>query len=205
MTNNSTPTTVAATTAVDPFDPAAFAVSPQALAALQGDICVVPQLTGISVWKPDKQAFFRVSPDPAFAITVPLLELKQERETYLVLPAIAMHLPGDCAMKELRLCQTRQGVLFLWPLAVIDEGEKRQRNEWHTSARQVAATATRQWVRMSADMSAGRYNMAIATGLTGDPVWPETTMRDLLELAFGKERTITEMGHPLVKRLLGVE
>jgi hypothetical protein len=189
----------------DPFDPAAFAVSPAALAALQGDVGVVPQLTGLSVRKPSKQEFFRVNGDPAYALVAPILELKEERESYLTTPAVAASLPGDVVMKELRLCQTRQGVLFLWPVPVVAQDAK-QRNEWHSSARQVMATAVKRWARMSADVGAGRYNVAIATGIAVEPIWPtDMTMRDLLELAFGRERLITEQGHPLVKRLLGVE
>lgn len=200
-------TTATTTSPADPFDPAAFAVSPQALAAVQGDLGVVPQLTGISVRKPDKQAFFRAHPDPAYSILAPLLELKEERETYLVAPTVAVTLPGDVSMKQLVLCQTRQGALFLWPVPVPPPpGTKGvQRNEWHDSARQVLSTAHRSWVRMTADMASGRYNVAIANGITAEPIWPEQTMRDLLELAFGRERLISEQGHPLVKRLLGHE
>ena len=199
------PEALAAAPAVDPFDPSAFAVSPQALAAVQGDLGVVPQLTGISVRKPDKQAFFRAHPDPAYSMVAPLLELKEERETYLVAPAVAVTLPGDVTMKQLVLCQTRQGALFLWPVPVPPPpGTKgAQRNEWHDSARQVLSTAHRHWVRMTADMASGRYNNAIANGITAEPIWPEQSLRDLLELAFGRERLITEQGHPLVKRLLG--
>lgn len=193
--------------AVDPFDPAAFSVSPQALTAVQGDLGVVPLLTGISVKKPDKQAFFRAHPSPDYSLVAPLLELKEERETYLVSPAVAVMLPGDVTLKQLILCQTRQGALFLWPVPVPPPpGTKgAQRNEWHDSARQVLTTAYRSWVRMTADMASGRYNVAIANGITVEPLWPEQSMRDLLELAFGRERLITELGHPLVKRLLGHE
>lgn len=206
ITGTGAPVTTGAT-AVDPFDPAAFSVSPQALAAVQGDMGVVPQLTGISVRKPDKQAFFRAHPDPAYSLVAPLLELKEEREVYLVAPAVAVTLPGDVTMKQLTLCQTRQGALFLWPVPVPPPpGTKgAQRNEWHDSARQVLSTANRSWVRMTADIASGRYNVAIANGITAEPIWPEMSMRDLLELAFGRERLITEQGHPLVKRLLGHE
>jgi hypothetical protein len=189
----------------DPFDPRAFAVSPAALVAAQGDTGVVPQLTSIRVGKPDKQAFFRTNPDPAFAMVAPILELKAERETYLMVPAVAATLPpADVKMCELRLCQTRQGSLFLWTVPVLSE-DARQRNEWHVSARQVMAASQSKWVRMTADMASGRYNMAVAS-ITAEPLWPEDmNMRDLLELAFGKERLITSASHPVVKRLAGAE
>lgn len=197
-------TSAMAVSAPDPFDPAAFAVSPQALLA-QGDVGVVPVLTGLSVRKPSKQEFFRTSSDPAFMAVVPVLELKEERETYLVAPGVAATLPGDIVMRELRLCQNRQGSLFLWPLPVIPVDAK-QRNDWHTSARQACTISTNKWCRMSADMSSGRYNVAVAPSITAEPLWPaDLTMRDLLELGFGRERLIAEQGHPVVKRLLGVE
>jgi hypothetical protein len=200
MTNTNT-----TATASDPFDPASFAVSPAALVAAQGDTGVVPQLTGIRVGKPDKQSFFRTNPHPAFAMVAPVLELKAERETYLVVPAVAATLPpADVKMSELRLCQTRQGGLFLWPVPVMAE-DARQRNEWHVSARQVMAASQTKWVRMTADMSSGRYNMAVAA-ITAEPLWPEDmSMRDLLELAFGTERLITNPSHHVVRRLLGVD
>ena len=44
-------------------------------------------LTTVPVRKPNKQDFVRVHPDVPYRLTVGLIELKENRETYLVLPA----------------------------------------------------------------------------------------------------------------------
>ena len=45
-------------------------------------------ITTVPVRKPNQQEFFRVHPDPAYRLTpAAVIELKDERETYLVLPA----------------------------------------------------------------------------------------------------------------------
>jgi hypothetical protein len=191
------------TTPANPFDPARFAVASATLAAAQGhgDGSVVPQLTGISVRKPNKQEFVRVNPD--VSITAPVLELKMEREVYLVTPDVALLLPGDVMMRDLLLVTTAQGSLFLWPQAHVDPEAKRK-DEWGASARQAAALARTTWLRVVSDMAAGRYNVMTAQGLIGEPVWPDLQPAQLLELAFGKDRLIDSQSHPVVKRLLGV-
>jgi hypothetical protein len=197
MTNNNS------TATGNPFDPLRFAVAPASLAAAQGhgDGSIVPQLTGLTVRKPNKQEYIRVH--HTVSISAPILELKMERESYIVTPDVAAMLPGDVAVRDLLLVQTAQGALFLWPQAYIDP-EAKNRNEWGSSARQAAAIARDHWVRVVSDMQAGRYNVMRAQGLIGAPVWPELSPGELLELAFGKERLIDSPSHPVVKRLLGV-
>ena len=187
----------------NPFDPARFAVAAATLATAQGhgDGSVVPQLTGISVRKPSKQEFIRTCVD--VSITAPILELKMEREVYLVTPDVAQLLPGDVVPRDLLLTTTAQGSLFLWPMAHVDPEAKR-RDEWGASARQAAALARTTWLRVVSDMSAGRYNVMTAKGLIGEPVWPDLQPAQLLELAFGRDRLIDSQSHPVVKRLLGV-
>lgn len=196
MTETNTPN-------INPFDPSRFAVAPATLATAQGhgDGSVVPQLTGLSVRKPNKQEFIRVH--PTVLIPAPLLELKTEREIYLVVPDVAVMLPGDVHSRDMLLATTAQGSLFLWPQSHVDPDAKRK-DEWGASARQAAALARTSWVRVISDMSAGRYNVMKAQGLIGEPVWPEMSPGEMLELAFGRERLIDSPSHPVVKRLLGV-
>jgi hypothetical protein len=51
-------------------------------------------LTTVPVRKPNKQNFVRVNPVPAYRLTVGLIELKENRETFLVLPAVSQELSG---------------------------------------------------------------------------------------------------------------
>src|SRR6266446_4716672 len=43
-------------------------------------------LTTVPIRKPNKQDFVRVHPSPEYRLTVALIELKESRETYLVMP-----------------------------------------------------------------------------------------------------------------------
>ncbi len=69
-------------------------------------------LTTVPVRKPHSQEFVRTHPEfrlPGAAI----IELKDDRESFLVLPAVAaMMSPGDFALKDLFLTLSRQNVLL---------------------------------------------------------------------------------------------
>ena len=51
-------------------------------------------------------------------------------------------------------------------------------------------------------MSAGMYDVYEATGDLAEPIWPEISFRDALELAFRKRR-IDSDDHPILKSLRG--
>src|SRR6516225_2756698 len=53
-------------------------------------------LTTVPVRKPNRQEFVRVHPDPTYRLTpAAIIELKEDRETYLLLPKMAQALPGE--------------------------------------------------------------------------------------------------------------
>src|SRR5690348_15937683 len=80
--------------APNPFDPAALRLD-QSFAETVG---VKKLLTTVPVRKPNRQDFVRVHPDPAYRLTpAAILELKEDREVYLITPAMAMELPGEFA------------------------------------------------------------------------------------------------------------
>src|SRR5689334_18596049 len=69
--------------APDPFDPAALRLD-QAFAETAG---VKRLLTTVPVRKPNRQDFVRVHPDPRYQLTpASIIELKEDRETYLARP-----------------------------------------------------------------------------------------------------------------------
>src|SRR5215472_18578542 len=49
----------------------------------------------VPVRKPNPQSFIRVRPEPEFRATWAVIELKDDRERYLVLPDIAAALPNE--------------------------------------------------------------------------------------------------------------
>ncbi len=52
------------------------------------ELGVKKRLITVRVRKPQRQEFFRVHPDDTYTLTTGLLELKEERETYLVDPSV---------------------------------------------------------------------------------------------------------------------
>ena len=129
-----------------------------------------------------------------------MLELKEDRETYLVDPALWSELPGEIAPIQLYTAITRQGVLFLWPVRL--PGEDGRQMEWHRSAHEAAEMATKAWVKVQANMGLGAYEVFEATGNLPGPEWPEKPFKELLRIAF-KGKFIDDINHPALKRLRG--
>ena len=122
--------------APNPFDPAALRLD-QSYADTVG---VKKLLTTVPVRKPNRQDFVRVHPDPAFRLTpAAIIEVKEDREVYLVLPGMAQQLPGEFSVVTLYLTINRQGVLHLWPVKL--PGLDGKHNEWHRSAAEAAERA----------------------------------------------------------------
>jgi hypothetical protein len=98
---------------VDPFDLAYLRLS-QDFAAAVG---VKKVLTTVPVRRPSPEWFVRTHPDPAYRLPTVLLELKEDREIYLVDRALWAALASERTVST-RLLTTainRQGVVFLWP------------------------------------------------------------------------------------------
>jgi hypothetical protein len=153
------------------------------------------------VRKPNKQDFVRVHPSPEYRENLAVIELKDDRETYLLLPGVARNLPGEFVMATLFAAINRQGVLFLWPVKL--PGPDGKVMAWHTSAAEAAELAMTRWVRVTANMSLGAYDIYKAAATIPDPEWPQYTFQELLRTAF-KDRLVTDLNHPLVKRLRGL-
>jgi hypothetical protein len=67
---------------------------------------------------------------------------------------------------------------------------------------QVVELAQEQWVRVTANMSLGAYDVFVATGQHPDPTWPEQSFAELLRLGF-KGHYIDSPDHPVLKKLRG--
>ncbi len=99
-----TPTTA---TAPDPFDPAAFRLSGE----FAGAVAVKKVLTAVPVRKPDKAWFVRAHPDEKYRLQTAVIELKEDRETYLVPQHLCPELAGESTLKPMLLVTAvnRQG------------------------------------------------------------------------------------------------
>lgn len=184
--------------APDPFDPASLRLS-QDFASTLG---VKKALLTVPVRKPDKSWFVRVHPAEEYALQTAVIELKEDRETYLVAPHLWSELATEATFspRALFTAINRQAVLFLWPIRL--PGPDGKVDEWSRSALEAAQMARTGWVRVAANMALGAYDVFQASGELAEPAWPETPFRDLLAVAF-KGKLIDSLDHPVLRKLRG--
>ena len=143
----------------------------------------------------------RVHPDPAYRFTpAAIIEVREDRETYLVTPEMAPGLQGEFASATLFLTVNRQGQVQLWPVKL--PGPDGRPNEWNRTAAAAAERAMEKWVRVTSSMSLGAYEIFEASGNIPEPVWPDHSFEEIVGIAF-RDRLVDRPDHPLVQRLKG--
>jgi hypothetical protein len=187
---------IAGVTSDNPFDLAKLRVSQNFLETTN----VKKLLTTIPVRKPGPQDFVRVHVSTKYRDLMAILELKEDRESYLVNLTAVPELQTECYIATLFTAITRSGVLFLWPVRV-PAGNGRA-NNWHLSAALAAEQAMKNWIRMRANMSLGAYEIFLAESEIPDPEWPTFSFQELYQIAF-RDRLIDRPDHPVIKRLRG--
>jgi hypothetical protein len=180
----------------DPFDLAKLRINPEFLEGTN----VKKLLTTVPIRKPNSQDFIRTHPSPSYRETLAFLELKEDREVYVVSLSAVPELRAECFIATLFTAISRTGVLFMWPVRVpAADGRV---NDWHTSAATAAQHAMTRWVRIKANMTLRAYEIFEAESTIPDPIWPELSFEALYRIAF-KDRLINSVDHPVIKRLRG--
>ncbi len=164
----------------------------------QEAVGVTKALITVPVRKPGRQAFVRVREGEEWRLRTMLLELKEERETYIVEAPLWPHVADELIPFSLHLTIDRQKTLFLWPVKL--PGDRAM--AWHTSAQEAARIAEEKWVKVCANMHVGAYDVHVADGDLGEPEWPDASFEEILGIAF-KDRIIDSLDHPVLKRLRG--
>jgi hypothetical protein len=77
-----------------------------------------------------------------------------------------------------------------------------RKSDWPRSAREAAEKAMKHWLRVQANLNLGAYETTTSTYVTAEPVWPELSFEELVRIAY-RDRMITSLDHPVVKRLRG--
>lgn len=154
----------------------------------------------IPVVKPDPQLYIRCHPDENFQFRAGVIELKKERELYLVDPDIASRIPGELVIKMFFTSITRLGDLFLWSIKL--PGEDGKIDTWNRSALEAAKIAMKKWVRVKSNKPIGSYDVHEAQGDLPEPEWPDMTMQEIAEIAF-KGTVIDSLDHSVIKNLHG--
>ncbi|WP_153146434.1 hypothetical protein [Dechloromonas sp. H13] len=166
-----------------------------------GEALAVKRLiTRVPVRKPLKTEFFRVRPGEAWRFQTMILELKEERETFLLAPAVWEAVPELLRTAMLYTAIDRRNNVFLIPVPL--PGSDGRRNPWHQSLAEVVAMAESNWVRSVANMQVGGYDMFVAEAELAEPEWPDITFPELVQIAF-RERLIDSPEHPVITQLRG--
>ena len=183
----------------DPFDPSRLRLrlDPGASLGIQKRLSFVP------VRKPSKEWFIRTHPDRQNSwLETCVVELKEDRETYLVAPSLWGELAAESTFSPrlLVLAVSRLGTPFLWPIRL--PGPDGKLDSWNASATEAAMLAQSEWVRVSANMELGAYDILTAPAIADEPTWPAEPLGELLRVAF-RGKFIDSMDHPVLKRLRG--
>jgi hypothetical protein len=184
--------------APDPFDPASLRLSHDFNSAAG----VKKALLTVPVRKPDKSWWVRTHPDPAFRLQTALVELREERTTYLVAKSLWPELATEVTFRPKLLVTAinRQNVVFLWECNLPRQDGRA--DEWTRSALEAVDLATKGWIRLAANMSLGAYDIFTTRAQLTEPTWPEVSLGNLLRVAF-KDRLIESSDHAVLRRLRG--
>jgi hypothetical protein len=129
-------------------------------------------------------------------------ERKEDREIYLIARGLRAELASEPTFSVRLLVTTinRQGVLFLWPVRL--PGPDGRIDDWSRSALDAAEEAKTRWVRITANMSLGAYDVAVASAHVTEPDWPNISFQEIIKIAF-RDKMISDWDHPVLQRLRG--
>ena len=158
-------------------------------------------ITRVPVRKPNKTDFFRVRPGEEWRFETMILEIKDEGETYVLMPEV-----WDAIQELLRPAMLHVGIdrrnnVFLIPIPL--PGEDGRRNSWHQSMAEIVVMAEDKWVRTAANKGVGGYDVYIAEAKLPEPEWPDLPLDELMKIAF-RDKIITSADHPIIRQLLGI-
>lgn len=158
------------------------------------------EMTFVPVRRPDPQSWVYISSKPEMRINVAVLELKQQRETYLVKPEVALSLDGDISHRMLVPYADREGGFFLWAVRFTDS--RGNLDSWTTSALRICQEYCDRWIKIKSKMNTGCYEVTLAPVEAPAPEWPMGGIKFLVNRAF-RNKVISSLDDPIVKRLKG--
>jgi hypothetical protein len=161
---------------------------------------ITRKIVEVPVQKPNRQSFIRCRGGEEWRIQIAVLELKEEREHYLVHPGLLGDLSGEVVAKVLVTSIDRQDNVFLWPIRL--PGLDGRIDSWNRGALEIAKLAEESWVRVVSNMGLRSYEAHLSHAELTEPNWPDLSLTELIETAF-KGRFIDSLDDPIVKRLRG--
>jgi hypothetical protein len=183
---------------LDPFDPNTYRLQPSLLVSAG----VEKHITDLPVRKPDKSWWVRVHPEPEYSLSTFVIELKEEDETYLVVPPLWQALQGEPTFISLtlHLAVTRQGKPFLWK-ARRPSDPTQEPTRWMRPTLDAVSRALTRWTRIAWNVDTRQHDVSTCD-YSAEPVWPDLPFRELLKIAF-RDYIIETLDHPVLRRLRG--
>jgi len=159
-------------------------------------------LSKLPARKAGKQEFWRAHADEGMSLVTHAFEDKGTNEYYIIAPNMLPHMLALDAVVAVKFTPaiTRQGTLLLVPAKL--PGEASSNTSWQDTMLLAVERAKKKWVRVSADMALGGYRIFEAVGELSEPVWPDMTLNEMLEISF-RDRVIDSEDHPIFNKLLG--
>ncbi len=156
-------------------------------------------ITTVAVRKPGAQEWIRVHPEPSWRLQTTLLQIKEDRESYLISRSLRTELWDEILPVILYTAVSRQGETFLWPVRLPKDGRMDKFMETDLTA---AKTAEVHWVRRYWVPEIKSHRVLAAKNLSDNPVWPEVGFEEVLKIAF-RDRFIQDISDPVIKKLRG--
>jgi hypothetical protein len=186
-----------------PFNVAALRLPP----SFEQTAGVKKMITTVPVRKPHPQEWIRVHPGEDYRGDFATINLKQDREYYLVVPAMIESLRNELTLITIYTVINKAGVVFLWPAPRPSNDGRSPGDTWYRSAHEAAAAAMKRLTRVTPNLGLGAYEIAFSDNPMpdNDPVWPDLSFNELLRIGFEKiGRYVTDFEHPVVKMLRGL-
>lgn len=150
--------------------------------------------------KLSKHRFSRAHPAEEYKFRALLVDDKEGREVYLVMPHLAAHLGSMAKSVILRLVVDSAGTPKLIAEPIIDSASKSML--WTITMLEAIKLSEEFWIRIESNMDAQQYTIIQAANNLGDPQWPNQMMETLIHEVF-LGRIITSEEHPLISQLQG--
>ena len=84
------------------------------------------------------------------------------------------------------------------------DGRRSGGGKYNETALKAAERAKTKWTRIASDQELKCYRIFGPGQEFPDPVWPKTTLLDLMRKAFGDGYLVKDANHPLVRRIQGL-
>ena len=155
------------------------------------------------VGRPGKTDYFRTHADKTWWTDFFLLEFTDasgQRNLYFVDPSLGglPELEGQVKRKRLVPFMTLRGGLGVWPISIENTD-----NGYVRSALLICEEAIETWMLCVSKREIGQYKAKPAQGNHAEPVWPDMTLEQILQLAFPPEKQILDRDHPVLAKLRG--